>query len=279
MRYRGKTCLIATMHEKQRAIRPSFESILGFEIQVGELNTDALGTFTGEIERTLPPRECAKTKCLNALSLHGKQIGIANEGSFGPHPIIPFVSVDHEIFFFADLEIGYHLCISKMFTETNFAAGTFCEFDSIIEFARKTQFPSHALILRPNHWEDKKVCFKGLQSIDDLYTAFEKSRSISSDQKVWIETDMRAHKNPTRMHQLEKFSEEMAQRLSTPCPACEIPGWGPVDKITGLPCAECGAETELTRGVIWGCCRCPHQESIPVDQTLAEPQYCPLCNP
>lgn len=89
----------------------------------------------------------------------------------------------------------------------------------------------------------------------------------------------RAHKNPTRMHQLEKFSEEIAQRLATACPGCGISGWGPIDTITGLPCADRGAETELVRGVIWGCCRCPHKESIPLDQTLSEPQYCPPMEP
>lgn len=47
MRYLGKICLVATMHEKQRAIRPSFESLLGFQVELGEINTDALGTFTG----------------------------------------------------------------------------------------------------------------------------------------------------------------------------------------------------------------------------------------
>ncbi|MBX9924065.1 MAG: hypothetical protein K2Y01_08135 [Rhabdochlamydiaceae bacterium] len=279
MRYQGKTCLVASMHEKERAIRTSFESLLGFQMEVSELNTDALGTFTGEIERSIPPKECAKTKCLNALLAHGKQIGIANEGSFVPHPVIPFISVDYEIFFFTDLEIGYELCISKMFTETNFAAAAFSEFDSILELATKTQFPSHALIVRPNRWEDKKICFKGIQSIDHLYDAFEKSRLVSSDKQVWVETDMRAHKNPTRMAQLEKLAKEMAQRLATPCPVCSIPGWGPVDRMRGLSCADCGAETNLIKAVIWGCCQCPYKESIPVDQALAEPQYCPLCNP
>lgn len=267
------------MHEKQRAIRPSFESLLGFKIEVGDFNTDAFGTFTGEIERSSPPRECAKIKCLSALSAYGKQIGVANEGTFAPHPVIPFTVVDYEILFFADLEIDYHLCLSKMFINTNFAAAAFSEFDFVLQFAKKAQFPSHALIVRPNQWEDKKVCFKGLQSIKELYDVFEKCRSISCDKQVWIETDMRAHKNPTRMHQLEQFSKEMAQRLATTCPNCGIPGWGPVSKIFGLLCADCGAETELIRGVIWGCCQCSYQETIPVNQILAQPQYCQICNP
>jgi hypothetical protein len=267
------------MHEKEKAISPSFESLLGFQIEVGALNTDSLGTFTGEVERSLPPKECAKLKCLNALALHGSPIGIANEGSFGPHSAIPFVLVDHEIFFFTDLEIGYELCVSKIFIQTNFAAAAFSEFESVLEFVKKTKFPSHALIVRPNCWDDKMICFKGIQSTKDLYDAFEKARFFSSDKKVWVETDMRAHKNPTRMHQLEKFANEMAQRLATSCPLCSIPGWGPVDKITGLVCAECGAVTELVKAVIWGCCQCPHKECHPVDQSWAKPQYCPLCNP
>ncbi len=279
MRYLGKTCLVATMHEKQRAIGPSFESLLGFQMETGFLNTDVFGTFSGEVERSLPPKECAKIKCLNALSAHGKQMGIANEGSFVPHPILPLVPVDYEVFFFADLEMGFHLCVSKMFTETNFSSGVFSEFDSILRFGREAKFPSHALILRPNCWEDKQVCFKGIQSIEDLYDAFERSRFVSSDKQVWIGTDMRAHKNPTRMQHLETFSEEIARRLATSCPACAIPGWGPVDRIKGLPCVDCGAETQLVRATIWGCCQCAHKELIPLDSIGAEPQYCPLCNP
>lgn len=267
------------MHEKQRAIAPSFESVLGFQMEVGALNTDELGTFTGEIERSLPPKECAKVKCFHALSAHGKQIGIANEGSFIPHPVLPFVTVDYEIFFFADLEIGFDMCVSKIFKETNFSFGVFSTFDSIQEFVKAAQFPSHALIVRPHCWEDKKVCFKGIQSIDDLYDAFERSRCVSSDKQVWIGTDMRAHKNPTRMQHLKKFSEEIAHRLATSCPACSIPGWGPVDRTMGLPCADCGAETKWIKEIVWGCCQCAHKESIRCEQILAEPQYCPLCNP
>ncbi|MBS0624443.1 MAG: hypothetical protein JSS32_00135 [Verrucomicrobia bacterium] len=73
MRYQGKRCLVATMHGKENAIRPSFESLLGFEVEGGELNTDDFGTFSGEIERLLPPSECAKEKCLKALLKHGKK--------------------------------------------------------------------------------------------------------------------------------------------------------------------------------------------------------------
>jgi hypothetical protein len=279
MKYKDKTCLIATMHEKEKAIRPSFESLLGFKIALGQLNTDHFGTFTGEIERSLPPKDCAKIKCLSALSLHKEKIGIANEGSFGPHPTIPFISADYEIFFFTDLELGYELCLSKLFTETNFGGSSFSEFDPILEFAKKSLFPSHGLIIRPNICEDKAICFKGIQSTKDLYNAFQKSLFISQDKQVWVQTDMRAHKNPTRMRQLKKFAEEIAKRLLTTCPVCSIPGWGPIDKVPGLLCADCKSETMLIKEVIFGCCLCTHKEFISVNQNLAEAQYCFFCNP
>lgn len=55
---------------------------------------------------------------------------------------------------------------------------------------------------------------------------------------------MRAHHNPTRMQVIEELADKLAQRLMTPCPACDMPGFGIVDIERGLPCRLCHLPTQ-----------------------------------
>jgi len=54
------------------------------------LDTDLLGTFSGEIERELSPMDAARQKCLLAMELTGADLAVASEGSFGAHPLLYF---------------------------------------------------------------------------------------------------------------------------------------------------------------------------------------------
>ena len=50
--YAGRRAVLTTMHGKEEAIRPPFETLLGLRIEGSEgIDTDSLGTFTGEIAR------------------------------------------------------------------------------------------------------------------------------------------------------------------------------------------------------------------------------------
>lgn len=54
--FQGRKLLIATKHEKEKAIASIFEKELGVKCFVApNLDTDTLGTFTGEIERKDDP--------------------------------------------------------------------------------------------------------------------------------------------------------------------------------------------------------------------------------
>lgn len=54
--YMGKKAVLSTMHGKQQAIVQPFKKFLNISIQVpNKINTDVLGTFSGEIERELTP--------------------------------------------------------------------------------------------------------------------------------------------------------------------------------------------------------------------------------
>lgn len=53
--YSAKTCVIGTMHEKEKAIAPAFLDFLGLEIINAKIDTDQFGTFSGEVERKGTP--------------------------------------------------------------------------------------------------------------------------------------------------------------------------------------------------------------------------------
>lgn len=279
LRYTNQVCSLASMHEKDRAISPWFESLLGCKVLTAKINTDLLGTFSGEIERELSPSACVKEKCYRGMEEGNTQLGIASEGSFGPYPFLPFAYADHEILFFTDKVLGFELMISKVFLETNFSGKWVHNTDELLAFAKKALFPSHALILRPTNTNPAACVYKGIQDVKNLEEAFAKCINQSTDKKVWVETDMRAHMNPTRMKAIGELAKEMACRLSTSCPACDIPGWGMVSKIKGLGCMACGAPTEVPLKEIYSCCKCEYKIEASPEIRHADPQYCQFCNP
>lgn len=99
--------------------------------------------------------------------------------------------------------------------------------------------------------------------------------------QVLLQTDLRAHHNPSRMTAIRRLAFRLVRRLQTPCPACQAPGWGLVETPAGLPCAWCGAPTALVRADIHGCASCDHRISHPRPDGLlqADPGHCDHCNP
>ena len=82
--FEGRSIVIATKHKKQNAMAALLEKELGVSCIVPEnLDTDMLGTFSGEIERDLSPLDAARKKCLLAMELTGTDLAVASEGSFG----------------------------------------------------------------------------------------------------------------------------------------------------------------------------------------------------
>jgi hypothetical protein len=222
----SENCRIAltTKHDKAVAVRPAFEEFLSADVITCEADTDQLGTFSGEVEREGSGLECARRKCELGMKLMEIQYGLASEGSFGPHPTIPFFPCDFEILYFIDDVRGIQLHESLLSEKTNYRTGSLASTDELDHFAEKSRFPSHALIIRPNIWLDRSVIFKGIQSQVGLREAFLECRNQSADGKVWVETDMRAHVNPSRMAVIAELAAKLGRRLATECPACKTPG-------------------------------------------------------
>ena len=96
--YRDWQVSLATMHGKERAIALPFSRALGLRVVLPSgLDTDTLGTFSGEVERNgTALKTCVRKACLS-MAATGLPFGIANEGSFGPHPFVPFIPAGIEI--------------------------------------------------------------------------------------------------------------------------------------------------------------------------------------
>ncbi|MBS0536389.1 MAG: hypothetical protein JSR72_20245 [Proteobacteria bacterium] len=281
--YAGRTAVVATMHGKEKAIGPSFCSRLGMTTLVPEMfDTDLLGTFTGEIPRFGSMEDAVIAKARAAIRITGHALSIASEGSYGPHPQIPFIAAGIELMVFVDDERGIVIKESLIDEAPVFAHVTARDGEDISAFLAQVGFPDHALIASPNKPGLIRPRFhKGLNTKGALTAAMASSCAESTDGRVLVQTDMRAHMNPTRMQALEKLAGRLVERIACTCPSCRSPGFGVVGVEKGLPCEYCGGPSVLVRQDILGCVNCAHKETRARKDgmTTAEQRFCTECNP
>lgn len=280
--YAGKKAALATMHGKEAAIAPGLRKITGL-IVVGAagIDTDKLGTFAGDVPRDGTMLEVAIRKARMGMDVTGFSLGIASEGAFGPHPVIPFIAAGTELMTFVDDERKIVVTESCFAEETNFGHLTIEPGQAHEPFLLRVGFPSHALIVRPNECPPPCRIFKGIQTVSDLDRAIGFAASLSVDGKARLETDMRAHLNPTRMKRIALLTERLARRLTTPCPEYDEPGFGRSGARAGLICADCCAPTGMIAAEFFCCPSCNYEEARPRADglTKAPAGSCPECNP
>lgn len=268
--YTGQRVALATQHGKERALAPPLARRIGLIVQTAAIDTDAFGTFTGTTPRTGTAAQAALAKARAGMAATGLPLGLASEGSFGPHPWLPFGAGGIETLAFINATRGLELTLSAVSRRTNFAHHIITEREDIAPFLARIGFPAHALVVRS---PDGSLLASGVAHMDALAPlAWPGNR---------LETDMRAHLNPTRMAAIRALASRLATRLATLCPACHSPGFGEVDVLRGLPCATCGQPTQGVRSIIHGCTVCGHQQTHPRPDgaTAASPATCDWCNP
>jgi hypothetical protein len=278
----GARAVLATMHGKQRAIAPLAAHFLGLDMLVAEgLDTDLFGTFSREIERAGTPRDAARAKISAAFRLHpDARVGIASEGSFGPHPQVPFAALGRELVLLIDRETGLELTGHHATMDTNFAHAVVTDAASGLGFAAKAGFPAHGVIVMgvlDGAPAPQLALFKSVESEADLLAVIE--RTIALTGAAHIETDMRAHCNPRRMRAIRRAMIDLVRRSRSLCPDCARPGFAMTGRALGLPCAWCASPTHLTRAEVWTCEGCCHREERPVKAATADPMHCEACNP
>lgn len=279
--YADDSIILTTQHGKSLAIAPIFSKILSAKVIECTIDTDLLGTFSGEVERKGTQLACAQKKCELGIEATNSDYGLSSEGSFGPHPYIPFIPCNYEILYFIDRKRNFNLHVSKLTEKTNFNIQVIDSFKELKKIAQKAAFPSHALILSPDNNQNKEYIWKGIQTDDMLKTAFYNAKKHSSIGKVLVQTDMRAHMNPSRMNIIQELAKELADRLATLCMKCQTPGWGKIGIEKGLECHWCAQPTELIKMEIYGCITCNYTEKINPShsKSKADPQDCSHCNP
>jgi hypothetical protein len=277
--FKGRNLLIATKHEKEKVIAPILEKELGVKCFVTlDFDTDELGTFTGEVERKDDPITTARNKCLRAMKLANCDLAIASEGSFGMHPTIYFAPADDEFLLFIDKKNDLEIVVRELSLETNFNGSEIKTETELQEFATNSNFPSHGLILRKSE-DDLKDIVKGITNEEQLNKAF--YTLINNYGTAYIETDMRAMFNPTRMKVIERATLKLANKIKTLCPNCNIPGFGITDSNQGLRCELCNFPTRSTLSYIYTCKKCSYkkEEKYPNGKQTEDPMYCDFCNP
>ncbi len=277
--FSGRTILIATQHKKEEVIAPLLKAELNLNVIVAnEINTDALGTFSGEVERTLSPIEAARKKCELAMTHYNCDLAIASEGSFGPHPALIFVPSDEEFLVLIDKKNDLEIIAREISTETNFAGEQIQRLSALTNFANKALFPEHNLIIKKDK-TDTEYIFKGINTWTQLNLLADEF--IQQFGSFYIETDMRAMHNPMRMKVIEKTTQQLIQKIKNLCPHCETPGFSIIRSKAGLPCDNCGFPTRSILSYIYSCKKCNHlTESIfPLKKETEDPMYCDVCNP
>ena len=277
--YSGRRIALLTQHGKEGVIASVLDTALGCRVErVSGFDTDTLGTFTRDIPRAGTQLEAARKKARIGMELSGLPLGLASEGSFGPDPMTGMFAWNVELLVFIDDERGIEV-MGVAQGKTNFAHLLTADWAAAEAFARQADFPAHHLVVRPEREDDPRMR-KGIAAWAALEAAFISALAESANGQVFVETDVRAHANPTRMHNIRLAAEDLAKKLCSLCPACGTPGFGIVERVAGLPCTDCGAPTRETRAEVHGCLKYAHRETRERnDQPYADPGRCDYCHP
>ncbi len=279
--FAGRVAVLATMHQKEKAIAPIIEPALGVTVQVlDHFNTDIFGTFTREIDRAGSQLEAARQKAKAVLDQTGETLALASEGSFGPHPTLPYLACDRELVLLIDRQHDLEAIGQVLTAETNYGHKVVSSLKAAQEFAQQVGFPEHGLVVItcPKALSEAEI-FKGITNSAALAKAVE--HVLSATGKAHIETDMRALYNPTRMRAIAQATQNLVEKLLRLCPRCDWPGFDLVETVPGLPCEWCGLPTAIVRSQIYGCQKCGHRQTVhfPEGQKTANPGECAYCNP
>jgi len=277
--FNNRIAALGTMHQKEKVMAPLFRKELGITISVPKkFDTDMFGTFTLDTKRPADQKQTAILKAEAAMKLLDLDIGIASEGSFGPHPTIPFATVNTEIVVFIDSKLDLKV-FGGSIEPVTYAQNTMANnLDEVMKFAKLIDFPKHGLVIRKAE-KNYQDMIKGITSKTEL--AEVATRLLAKYNKLWLETDFRAHANQSRMLNIKKATIDLISNLNRHCPNCTMPGFHRIAPKAGLPCETCNRPTGLPLYEVYRCDLCHFTQDImfPSEKQSAYAGYCDYCNP
>lgn len=281
-RFAGRVLGVATMHGKERVIGPALARALPITacVAIADLDTDRFGAFTGEVERTLEPLAACRAKALAGAAASGLDLVIASEGSFGPYPPAPFVPCDEEFLALYDARDGRWFEHRHVSLHTAFAGQACTTWEQVAAFAERMRFPAHGLVLRAHQrGAPTGTAHKGI--VDEQTLRQVAAALLAAHGACWVETDLRAMRNPTRMQVIAETAARFADDLARSCPSCGACWFRQTGAQQGLPCGLCGLPTTSIRELARSCWHCGHArlEPRPDGKQFEDPQHCENCNP
>lgn len=266
------TLAFLTQHGKLVAVQsPLLQA--GFAVVIVEgFDTDTLGTFTGETARRGSQLDAATAKAKLAAELSGNRYGLGSEGSYGPDPYVGLTAWACEVLVWWDVQEQHAVFAVVQGAQTNYAQCTSTSWEQAKEFAHEAGFPEHGIIVgKPLGTAFSKTC-TNWQLLE-----FQTRQALQLG-PVWLETDMRAHRNPTRMALIGQCAQELAQLLQCTCPACNRGGFGQQTPIVGALCESCGFSTGAVRAKRIQCSACGYAQELLLQRTVPAAR-CERCNP
>lgn len=245
---------------------------LGLVLKNAAFDTDTLGTFSGEIERPAPQIETLLMKAQKGFAL-GKAV-LASEGAFVPHPNMPTLTLNIErvCFLYPEQNIEIVGNYAQIFETAwikhpeNIAALNQC--------LSQIDFPNNGVIVK--YGKNSEHILKDLSTTQEIVNLFNESKSKAL--QFSIETDLRAHRNAERRHNILKAIEDLKAKMLNNCPVCKTPGFSVTEERPGKKCGLCNMPTALIGFHILECKHCAHSETIVLND-YADPINCTYCNP
>jgi hypothetical protein len=270
--YNGAEAAILTRHGKEKILGPVLEAGLGVQLaHTDGYDTDRLGTFSGEVPRTLSPLACARKKAELACEMTGTDVGLGSEGSYGGGPFGALIPWNTEIIVWYDRARDWQIVASAA-GPTSAAKETFPDAETLLEFASGVE-AGQGVILRSG-----QSLVKGIADACALKRVLEELPVSDRAGPYTLEFDLRAHHSPERRKRIGEAAENLVNRLLSLCPDCARPGFWFDQAIFGLPCQACGYPTERVGCRVARCESCGREQQQVLAES-ADPLYCSCCNP
>lgn len=281
-RFAGRMLGIATMHGKEHVIGPVLQRALGLagSTAIPDIDTDRFGAFSGEVARTMDPLAACIAKARYGAEASGLDLVIANEGSFGPYPPAPFMSCDEEFLALYDARDDRLFTHRHISLDTVFGGEAVRTTAQALVFADRMKFPSHHLVVRRERkFAPGDAVRKGVSTRVELERIT--ATLLQAHGTCWVETDLRAMANPTRMRVIAETTERFAAELQRECTNCGACWFRISGSRSGLPCGYCGTPTASIRSYVRTCWNCSSEvhEPRPDGKEAEEQRFCPICNP
>ncbi|MEN9968035.1 MAG: hypothetical protein RIR94_204 [Bacteroidota bacterium] len=263
--------LLSSKHKKEKLLQSLFDPY-GVKLSTNlDFDTDQFGTFCGTTPRLEGPKITVKEKCLAGMAFDNKRQGLASEGSFGPHPHFPFLTLNEEWLLYIDLDNNLEVYGHSQSLEVCHQQFHYQDRD-LDSFLTRIQFGTQGLVLK--NAKNGEIIAKGITKIDHLMDLIQKHP------KWTIETDLRAHLNPTRQKNIIAAGSDLITRMQSRCPKCAHPDFSVRTYSGQLKCSYCQKPTQTQQFLEYQCTNCLHQMiEKRKDKVLEDPQFCNHCNP